>query len=318
MHQRPAVLVSTPHRLVNLIEGKIVGSEPILEAMMSLVGMIVIDEDHRAAAPSYRKIIGHFGSSTQAPAIVGLTATPFRNEYSPNDPTAGTLELRDLFKTIIEPIDVLGEEPRMALQERGYLARPQFDIIKTETRLRTPEGVNVENPSDEEIEKIDYALKLRADKPERRLVALERIVELCRDPASLVIYFGPTVQDAECMAFLLRQQGIEAAFVSGETRDVSRRKIIGEFKLGRVQVLCNCEVLTTGFDAPRVTHVIMARPTVSQVLYEQMVGRGLRGPNFGGTATCHIVDLEDNYRSERPELGYRRFRELWGSKTKAD
>jgi superfamily II DNA or RNA helicase len=55
----------------------------------------------------------------------------------------------------------------------------------------------------------------------------------------------------------------------------------------------------------------MARPTVSQVLYEQMVGRGLRGERFGGTATCHVVDLEDNYRVERPQLGYKRFRALW-------
>jgi DNA repair protein RadD len=113
------------------------------------------------------------------------------------------------------------------------------------------------------------------------------------------------------MAFLLRQQGVEAAFVSGETRDVSRRKIIGDFKAGRTQVLCNCEVLTTGFDAPRVTHVVMARPTASQLLYEQMVGRGLQGPRFGGTATCQIVDPEDNYRSDRPELGYERFRSFW-------
>ncbi len=312
MHQRPAILVSTPQRVVNLIDGKIAGSEPILAALMSLVGMIVIDEAHRAAAPIYKRIITHFSASEQAPAVVGLTATPFRTEYSPDDPTRGTLELKDLFKTIIEPIDVLGEDPRKSLQEREYLARPIFEVIKTETRLKTPEGVNVDNPTEEDIEKIDYALKLRADKPERRLEALGRIIELCRDAASLVIYFGPTVQDAECMAFLLRQQGIEASFVSGDTRDVSRRKIIGDFKAGRVQVLCNCEVLTTGFDAPKVTHVIMARPTVSQVLYEQMVGRGLRGPRFGGTATCHIVDLEDNYRSERPELGYKKFRELWG------
>jgi superfamily II DNA or RNA helicase len=69
--------------------------------------------------------------------------------------------------------------------------------------------------------------------------------------------------------------------------------------------------LTTGFDAPKVSHVVMARPTVSQVLYEQMIGRGLRGPRFGGTATCVIIDLEDKYRSERPKLGYQQFRDLW-------
>lgn len=111
---------------------------------------------------------------------------------------------------------------------------------------------------------------------------LEELTRICRDPESSVIYFGPTVQDAECMAFLLRQQGVEASFVSGNTRDVTRRKIIADFKAGRVQVL-----------------------------YEQMVGRGLRGPRFGGTETCHVIDLEDSYREGRPELGYKRFRALW-------
>jgi superfamily II DNA or RNA helicase len=137
------------------------------------------------------------------------------------------------------------------------------------------------------------------------------LLGICEDTNNHVIYFGPSVLDAECMAFLLRQRGIVAAFVSGNTRDVTRRKIIADFKAGRVRVLCNCEVLTTGFDAPKVSHVIMARPTVSQVLYEQMIGRGLRGPRFGGTASCVIIDLEDKYRSERPKLGYQQFRDLW-------
>ena len=119
------------------------------------------------------------------------------------------------------------------------------------------------------------------------------------------------------MAFLLRQKGIFAAFVSGNTRDVTRRKIIAEFKAAKVKVLCNCEVLTTGFDAPTVTHIVMARPTVSQVLYEQMIGRGLRGPKFGGTATCVIIDLEDKYRSERPKLGYQQFHDLWRQSIRA-
>jgi superfamily II DNA or RNA helicase len=134
---------------------------------------------------------------------------------------------------------------------------------------------------------------------------------ICDDPDAQVLYFGPSVLDAECMAFLLRTRRVPAAFVSGNTRDVTRRKVIADFKSGAIKVLCNCEVLTTGFDAPRVTHVVMARPTVSQVLYEQMIGRGLRGARFGGTETCVIVDLEDNYRSDRPTLGYQAFRELW-------
>ncbi|HUK88839.1 MAG TPA: helicase-related protein, partial [Blastocatellia bacterium] len=90
------------------------------------------------------------------------------------------------------------------------------------------------------------------------------------------------------------------------------RRMISEFKRGQYKVLCNCEVLTTGFDAPKVTHVVVARPTVSGVLYEQMIGRGLRGPQFGGTKQCVIVNCRDNYGSRRPALGYDAFRRLWG------
>jgi superfamily II DNA or RNA helicase len=119
------------------------------------------------------------------------------------------------------------------------------------------------------------------------------------------------VLDAELVAFMLRYKGKRAAAVSGSTRPATRRAMIADFKAGRLDVLCNCEVLTTGFDAPTVSHVVMARPTVSQVLYEQMVGRGLRGPEFGGTAYCHIVDFEDRYRKHRPILGYEQFRHVW-------
>jgi DNA repair protein RadD len=89
--------------------------------------------------------------------------------------------------------------------------------------------------------------------------------------------------------------------------------VVTEFKKGSIRVLCNCEVLTTGFDAPKVTHVVMARPTVSQVLYEQIVGRG---PKFGGTERCTILDCRDDFRGPRPELGYERFRKVWQAESK--
>ena len=77
-------------------------------------------------------------------------------------------------------------------------------------------------------------------------------------------------------------------------------------------MLCNCEVLTTGFDAPQTTHVVIARPTVSHVLFEQMVGRGLRGPQFGGTAECIVMHFVDDVDSDTPRLGYRAWRQVWG------
>lgn len=311
LDEQPCVLVSTPQRIVNLLDGRIEHGRELLARIERRLVLVAIDEAHRAAAPTYRRIIDETARFDAETRIVGLTATPFRAEYDPNDPDAGTLELKKLFREIIEPTRTLGLNPREALEDDGFLARPSWETIRTRTYLAPPAVDDPERPSEDDIERIDRALRIRADSPDRRLIVLERLMEICGDAASQVIYFGPSVLDAECMAFLLRSRGVQAAAISGVTREVTRRQVIADFRARRVKVLCNCEVLTTGFDAPLVTHVVMARPTVSQVLYEQMVGRGLRGPRFGGTATCVIVDLEDNYRADRPALGYQQFRRLW-------
>lgn len=306
----PSVLISTPQRIVNILQGVAPGSEAVVTDLRAALGLLVVDEAHRAAAPSYRTIISRIVPLERPVPVVGLTATPFRTEYV--DPMSGTAALREIFRNLIEPVDTLGHDVRATLQERGVLARPVFERIETGTALRMPVVPDGGDPSQDTLDSIDRALAIHADKPSRRIVVLNRIAPLAENPENLILYFGPSVRDAECMAYLLRERGIAAAVVSGKTREASRRRLVGKFRRGEIRVLCNCEVLTTGFDAPKVTHVVMARPTVSQVLYEQMVGRGLRGERFGGTATCVILDCEDNVKgAERPELGYKAFRRVW-------
>jgi superfamily II DNA or RNA helicase len=69
-------------------------------------------------------------------------------------------------------------------------------------------------------------------------------------------------------------------------------------------------VLTTGFDAPKVQAIVIARPTVSPVLYEQMIGRGMRGPRFGGTERCLVVDVADNIQFGG-QMAFTRYEEYW-------
>ena len=309
--QRPSVLVTTPHRLLNLLDGRAQGSGPVLADLVAALGLIVVDEAHRAAALSYRRILETLAPADRPVSVLGLTATPFRMEYLGDDPEEGTRELKEIFHRLVEPVRTLGESPRITLQEMGVLARPVFDTLRTPTTIRLPDSPSSVLLSEQELERLDRVLAIRTDNTPRRLVVFQHLLPLARDPANLILYFGPSVRDAECMAFLLRQAGVPAAVISGATRDVTRRQVVTEFKHGELRVLCNCEVLTTGFDAPRVTHVVMARPTVSRVLYEQIVGRGLRGPRFGGTETCVVIDCEDNYRGDRPPLGYESFRRVW-------
>jgi superfamily II DNA or RNA helicase len=51
--------------------------------------------------------------------------------------------------------------------------------------------------------------------------------------------------------------------------------------------------LTAGFDAPRTSAALIARPTKSLVLYSQMVGRAIRGPRAGGNKEAEIVTVVD-------------------------
>lgn len=294
------VLVSTPQSFSN----EDFDNYPPLNA-------IVIDEAHRAAAPTYKAIINRHGKQA---AVIGLTATPYRREFDQADPDAGTRELRELFRNLVLP-GKLGEEAKErleALQHMGVLSQPISRTVQTGLTLKVSESPGEGNP--QQVLSFDQELQQAADQTRRRRVVIDTLLQTLEESsAARVLYFGPSVLDAELVAFMLRVKGRRAAAVSGGTRAATRRGLIADFKAGRIDVLCNCEVLTTGFDAPTVSHVFMARPTISQVLYEQMVGRGLRGPEFGGTEHCVIIDFEDRYRSgtRKPMLGYEKFRQVW-------
>ena len=163
--------------------------------------------------------------------------------------------------------------------------------------------------SEEDIEKtsqLDRQIQSRVDSTKRRMLILNAIKEQVRkSPNGKFLYFGPTVKDVRLMTLLLRESNYSADYVIGNRKLATRRKIINDFKNGKLQFLCNCEVLTTGFDEPKITHLVMARPTVSQVLYEQMIGRGLRGIKFGGTEICKVLSCEDM------DLNYDEFYRIW-------
>jgi len=310
---RPCVLISTPQRIVALLRSELQSASDLVTSLMRALAILVIDEAHRAAAPSYRAILDRLIANESPASVIGLTATPFRIEYKA-DPFEGTKELLNIFEGLVEPERTLGADVRGRLQEMGVLARPVSLEIATKTNLRMPADVDVESePFDEgSAERIDKALAIHADNTPRRLRILDYISSLAGDPTALILYFGPSVRDAEAMAYMIRSTtSLTAAVVSAETRESTRRAIVEDFKRRRVRVLCNCEVLTTGFDAPLVTHVIIGRPTVSRVLYEQMAGRALRGPKFGGTERAYIVDCVDGFRGPRPRLGYDQFRAVW-------
>src|SRR5690606_35879125 len=99
-----------------------------------------------------------------------------------------------------------------------------------------------------------------------------------------VILFATSVMHAKLMVAILAAKGHDAELILSETPSSTRERIIRKFKSNdpTPKILCNFGVLTTGFDAPKTSGALIARPTKSLVLYSQMVGRAIRGLKQGG------------------------------------
>lgn len=121
--------------------------------------------------------------------------------------------------------------------------------------------------------------------------ALELIVEMWQKHASgrPTMAFTASVAQAAALCGEFRRAGISAAWASGETKSDERRQILDDYQSGKVQVLCNCQLWTEGFDAPHTSCVLMARPTRSDSVYVQAIGRGLRVAP--GKTDCTILDF---------------------------
>ena len=89
---------------------------------------------------------------------------------------------------------------------------------------------------------------------------------------------------------------------------------IDDFRAGRVRVLTNYNVFTEGFDVPQVDAVFITRPTFSPNVYQQMIGRGLRGPLNGGKEEVLVVNVADNIANYGEDLAFYHFAHLWGGR----
>lgn len=313
---RPSVVVASIQKLHAIIRGEEEtqngngGRRDELAAMARQVGAILIDEAHRMLAPSYTDVLGFLGidlakSAASATPMVGLTATPYRSVDEE------TRRLAARFHGVLLSPSKLGDEPIATLRAMGVLARPVHRVV---THSGHEYSLDDDPRYREHFERFgdfhpDLLQQLGQDRPRNE----QLLDELRRLPMNWpTLLFACSVEHARAMTVLLRRSGRSAATVTGDTRSATRRHLIEEFRVGRIAVLSNYGVLTTGFDAPCVRALVIGRPTASPVLYEQMIGRGMRGPRFGGTDECLVIDVADNIRFGGP-MAYSRYEEYWAA-----
>lgn len=230
---------------------------------------IVVDEAHHAAAPSYKRILDYFVPELQ----LGVTATPQRG-----DKTRLTDAFDEIvyFKTIQELI------------EAGYLSHLAGYRIRTSTDIS---GVTTRSGDWAEGE-----LSEAVNNEERNRLAVEAWRDKAHEKKTVV--FCVDVQHAKDMAETFNKAEIATGIITGAMKDEERSAVLSAFRTGDIKVLANCMVLTEGFDEPSIEAIILARPTQSQLLYTQIVGRGTR--LHPGKERCIIIDLADATSGKKP------------------
>jgi superfamily II DNA or RNA helicase len=276
-------------------------------AWLSEAPLVIIDEAHTSVASSYTQVLEWLGrgrSRKERRPLIGLTATPFRGvNVVETDRLAARYDRNRLDEGAFDG------DPYAVLQGRRILAKVRQEMVP---------GIDIELTA-ADIDEIRRMLQLPAAvegrlgaNVERNRRIVESISQLPDDWTALL--FATTVENARALAAHLTVRGIPAVSISAQTEPAARRRYIEQFKSGDIRVITNFNVLSQGFDAPAVRAVYVTRPTFSANLYQQMIGRGLRGPLNGGSEEVLIVNVEDNFTNFGDQLAFRHFENLWSAR----
>ena len=209
--------------------------------------LVIIDEAHHAVAGSWDKITAHFSDAK----IIGVTATPSR------------LDGRGLgshFSTLVSGPSV------EQLTKLGFLSRHRVfapPVIADLSNVKTRAG--------------DYAKDDLDQAMDRPTITGDCISHYRRLADGLpAIAFCCSVKHATSVCSAFTAAGYRAKLVTGNMKMEERDEAISGLADGRTQILCSVDVVSEGTDVPAVSAAILLRPTQSEALYLQQVGRILR------------------------------------------
>jgi DNA repair protein RadD len=220
--------------------------------------LVVVDECHHARARTWREILEALPDAK----IVGLSATPARGDGR---------GLGNIFELIVE------SPQTNDLIDLGFLVG---------TRFYAPHDPDLRGVRTRAGDYIESQLAERMDQPQLVGDIVEHWLRLAARRATIA--FCCSVGHSKSLRDEFRKTGVMAEHLDASTPADERKAILARLARGEVDVVCNCGILTEGFDAPNVGCIVLARPTKSTVLYRQMLGRGLRiAP---GKEHCLVLD----------------------------
>ena len=231
---------------------------------------IVVDEAHHAPAQGLKRVLEHFKPKT----LLGCTATDKRLDQKDLAEIFGryqiNMTLEEAIKqNLLPPIRAFRLESNIDFSQVRFNGK---EFVKSDLNK------NVIIPSRDQLI-VDVISKYfsQEDTTTRQSLSSLQGVIFCVD-----------VKHANRLAALLNKHMISAEAVSANSREGLQK-----YKDGKLRFLCACDLLNEGWDAPNTSIVVMARPTMSKVLYMQQLGRGTR--NHPGKEALYVVDVVDSY-----------------------
>jgi superfamily II DNA or RNA helicase len=234
------------------------------------IGLVIVDECHHAVATSYRNIMAALGcyDPDSGTVAVGFTATLARGDGR---------GLGGVWDDVVYTRSVL----RMIAD--GFLVdvrARQVEIEDLDLRSVRRSG------GDYSAKSLGEAMQA-AGAPE----LIKQVIQKHAADRRSILVFCPTVEMAEETAAHLRNADLPAAVVHGGTPREDRLRLYERFRRGTLRVIVNCMVLTEGADFPYADCAVIARPTRSETLFIQMVGRVLRPSPVTGKKDALVLLL---------------------------
>ena len=235
--------------------------------------VIIIDEFHHSAAPSYQRILDHF----KPVELLGMTATPERTDGVSILKWFGgeiSAELR-LWDAIdqgrLAPFTYYGIHDGLDLKDIPWKRGLGYD---------TQSLTNIFTSTDA------WA----------RLVVRQSIAHVPNVATMRGLGFCVSVAHAQFMAHHFSNAGIASVAVHGATEKAEREAALRDLRDGKIKIVFSVDVFNEGVDVPTVDTLLMLRPTESATLFLQQLGRGLR--RSPGKTVCTVLDFVGSHRAE--------------------
>lgn len=229
---------------------------------------LVTDEAHHVQAATYQQLRSALLTANPYLYHLGVTATPLRAD---GDGLSAT------YASVAAKISIAD------LVQAGWLVQPRWLAISADMSVKGLHTRNGDYVAGELAEAIET--------PGFRQLVIQSYQKY--GIGRRFIAFTVSVQGAHDLAADMRAAGLRVEAIDGGTHMVERARLLAAFRNGELDGLTNCQVLTEGFDAPGTSCILMCRPTQSDGLYIQCMGRGLRPAN--GRAEpgedCLILDF---------------------------